>query len=268
MCPDCSPPKLYPLLSISSKTYLSPTFVCTKFNFSFSAYLFNPKLLITVATIVFLFNFPFCFKYLEIIAINLSPSISSPFSSTARHLSPSPSYAIPKLILFLITYSFNISRCVEPHPAFILTPFGSLFIITWLIPRVENTLSATWYVAPFAVSITTLKSGLLNFSILSSKFFLKKYTYSSIKSVLTSETPIFSLTAVNSLSFPDSITSSISSSKLSGIFIPLLLKYFIPLNSNVLCDAEITTLASAWNFLVKYATPGVGITPNNLTFAP
>ena len=34
------------------------------------------------------------------------------------------------------------------------------------------------------------------------------------------------------------------------------------------CDAEITTLASAFSFLVKYATAGVGITPNNLTFAP
>ena len=76
-------------------------------------------------------------------------------------------------------------------------PSGLLFIITWFIPSVVNTLSATWYVAPFAVSITTLKSDLFSLAILSSKFFLKKYTYSSNKSVLTSEIPIFSLTADN-----------------------------------------------------------------------
>ena len=118
------------------------------------------------------------------------------------------------------------------------------------------------------MSIPTTKSSLFIFSILSSKFFLKKYTYSSNKSALYSETPILLLTAVSSSIFPESITSSISSSRLSGIFIPLLLKYFMPLNSNVLCDADITTLASAFSFLVKYATAGVGITPNNFTFAP
>ena len=92
--------------------------------------------------------------------------------------------------------------------------------------------------------------------------------YSLTKSRLYSDIPIFSFFAVNSSSLPESITSSISSSKESGIFVPLLLKNFIPLNSNVLCDADITTLASAFNFLVKYATAGVGNTPNNFTFAP
>ena len=131
-----------------------------------------------------------------------------------------------------------------------------------------NTLSATTDVAPFAVSIATVKFALSKFSNSSSKFFLKKYTYSSNKSSLFSDTPILSLTAVNASNLPESITSSISSSNVSGIFIPLLLKYLIPLNSKVLCDAEITTLASALYLLVKYATPGVGKTPNNLTFAP
>ena len=92
--------------------------------------------------------------------------------------------------------------------------------------------------------------------------------YSFIKSNSISDIPIFSFFAVNSSSFPESITSSISSSISSGIFIPLLLKNLIPLNSKVLCDADITTLASAFSFLVKYATAGVGITPNNFTFAP
>ena len=147
-------------------------------------------------------------------------------------------------------------------------PFGLLFIILYLIPNDVNIFSATLYVAPFAVSKPITKSSLFILSIFVSKFFLKKYTYSSIKFSQFSYTPILSLTAVNSSIFPDSITSSISSSNESGIFIPLLLKNFIPLNSNVLCDADITTLASAFSFLVRYATAGVGITPNNFTFAP
>ena len=147
-------------------------------------------------------------------------------------------------------------------------PFGVLFTILWFIFNLENTFSATWYVAPFAVSITTLKSSLLYFSIISSKFFLKKYTYSSTKSSAFSAIPILSLQAVSSSNFPESITSSISSSISSGILVPSLLKYFTPLNSKVLWDAEITTLASAFNFFVKYATAGVGKTPNCFTFAP
>ena len=39
------------------------------------------------------------------------------------------------------------------------------------------------------------------------------------------------ITAEKSSNFPESIISSISSSSSSGIFIPLLLKYFTPLNS-------------------------------------
>ena len=61
---------------------------------------------------------------------------------------------------------------------------------------------------------------------------------------------------------------SISSSNSSGIFIPLLLKNLIPLNSKVLCEADITTLASAFSFLVRYAIAGVGMTPTDKTFAP
>ena len=198
----------------------------------------------------------------------MSPSISLPFSSTAKHLSPSPSYATPRLNLFSTTNFFKDSKCVEPQLSFIFIPSGLLCIILYFIPNALKTFPATTDVAPFAVSIPTTKSSLFNLSKLSSKFFLKKYTYSSNKSCLYSDTPILLLTAVNSSILPESITSSISSSRLSGIFIPLLLKYFIPLNSNVLCDAEITTLASACNFLVKYATAGVGITPNNFTFAP
>ena len=129
-------------------------------------------------------------------------------------------------------------------------------------------MSAITDVAPFAVSTATVKFSLSNSSKASSKFFLKKYKYSSNKSSLISDVPILFPYADNSFSFPESKTSSISSSISSGNFIPLFEKYLIPLNSNVLWDAEITTLASAFNFFVKYAIPGVGITPTSFTLAP
>jgi len=49
---------------------------------------------------------------------------------------------------------------------------------------------------------------------------------------------------------------------------PSLLKNFIPLYSTGLWDADITTPQSASYFLVKYATPGVGITPTVTTSHP
>ena len=136
--------------------------------------MFSPRLLITVATIVSLASFPFFLNELEIIAIILSPSISLPFSSTAKHLSPSPSYATPMLKLFSTTNFFRPSKCVEPQFWFIFIPSGLLFIILYLIPNDLNTFSATLYVAPFAVSNPTIKSSDTNFSRSSSKFFLKK----------------------------------------------------------------------------------------------
>ena len=95
----------------------------------------------------------------------MSPSISVPFSSTARHLSPSPSYAIPRLYFPSTTFSFSFSKCVDPHPSFILIPFGLLFMISKFIPKRLYIFSATLYVAPFAVSISTLKSSFLFFVI-------------------------------------------------------------------------------------------------------
>ena len=49
-----------------------------------SANLFNPKLLIIVATNVSLFNLPFSFRYFENIAKSISPSTRFPFSSTCK----------------------------------------------------------------------------------------------------------------------------------------------------------------------------------------
>ena len=103
ICPDCSPPILYPPFCISSRTYLSPTFVVVATIPLAFANLKKPRLVITVTTQVLLFSVPSAFINFEKIASNLSPSISSPFSSTARHLSASPSKARPISHLFSTT---------------------------------------------------------------------------------------------------------------------------------------------------------------------
>ena len=61
---------------------------------------------------------------------------------------------------------------------------------------------------------------------------------------------------------------SISSSSASFSLKPLSENILMPLCSNGLCDAEITTPASAWSITVRYATPGVGITPSVVTSQP
>ena len=98
----------------------------------------NPKLLITVTTIVSLLSFPISFKYLPHIAMIKSPFIRLPFSSTARHLSASPSNANPKSHLLSTTYCINLSGCVEPHSLFMFIPSGSLFITKTSAPNFLN----------------------------------------------------------------------------------------------------------------------------------
>ena len=63
----------------------------------------NPKLLITVTTKVSSFNFPASFKAFAHIVNKKSPFIIFPFSSTAKHLSASPSKANPISQFFLTT---------------------------------------------------------------------------------------------------------------------------------------------------------------------
>src|SRR5690625_1706150 len=65
-----------------------------------------------------------------------------------------------------------------------------------------------------------------------------------------------------------SITASISSSCSSDNLKPSEPKNLIPLSSSGLCDAEIIIPTSAFITLVRYATPGVDITPNRITSVP
>src|SRR5262249_49042705 len=72
---------------------------------------------------------------------------------------------------------------------------------------------------------------------------------------------ILTLTRDGSFESPDFRNCSIASSAASSSFCPELEKIFIPLSSYELCEAEMTTPASASSARVKKATPGVVITP-------
>ena len=152
MCPDCSPPKLYSSSSISSNTNLSPTFVAIKLTPFSSQYFINPILVKIVPIAVFLASLPLSIISFEQIAIIWSPSTSSPFSSTHRHLSASPSNATPISNLFSTTYLAKFSICVEPQHSLIFIPSGSLYNIFAFAPNPSNRLVAVTLALPFAQS--------------------------------------------------------------------------------------------------------------------
>ena len=78
----------------------------------------------------------------------LSPFIVFPLLSTAKHLSPSPSYAKPMSKLFSNTKFLSCSKCVDPQSLFIFVPFGDVFIDITLAPKSLKIFSAILYVAP------------------------------------------------------------------------------------------------------------------------
>src|SRR5579872_121878 len=71
-----------------------------------------------------------------------------------------------------------------------------------------------------------------------------------------------------SISASRPMISSISSSTLSGSFLPFAPNSFIPLSSNGLCDAEITMPAAAPFASTICATAGVGTTSTLITSTP
>ena len=97
---------------------------------------------ITVVTTVSLCNFPCSFMYLPHTYMIKSPSMRFPFSSTARHLSASPSYAKPTSKLLSTTNFCKDSICVEPQFVLIFVPSGSLWMTNVFAPNASNTLFA------------------------------------------------------------------------------------------------------------------------------
>ncbi len=152
ICPDCSPPRAQPFLSISSSTYRSPTFVLIIFIPSLAAIISNPMFVITVTTMVFPFSLPSFFICKPVIAKILSPSIRSPFSSQTKSLSASPSKARPISAFISRVNLLTLFIYVEPHLSFIFIPFGlSSYTKTWA-PSLLSISGAILYAAPFAQS--------------------------------------------------------------------------------------------------------------------
>ena len=143
ICPDCSPPRTYPSFNISSRTYLSPTLVLNVLISSALQAISKPKLLITVTTKVSSFNCPFSFNAFAQIVKMKSPLIRFPFSSTAKHLSASPSKANPTSHFSLTTYFIKASGWVDPQFSLIFVPSGVL-LITWTsAPKLLKAFTAT-----------------------------------------------------------------------------------------------------------------------------
>ena len=98
------------------------------------------------------FKRPRSLKYLPQINIILSPSTISPFSSTAIHLSPSPSKATPTCAPFSTTNFANASGWVEPTPLLILSPSGFVAIVSKSAPKSANKRDTNALVDPLAPS--------------------------------------------------------------------------------------------------------------------
>ena len=78
----------------------------------------NPRLDITVPTTVG------TFQSAAKIAIIKSPSITSPFASTAKQRSASPSCAIPRSAPFAFTAAIKFSIWVDPQFSLMFQPVG------------------------------------------------------------------------------------------------------------------------------------------------
>ena len=91
--------------------------------------------------------------------MSLSPSTTSPFSSTATTRSASPSRAMPRRARFATTARHSASGAVEPQLSLMLTPSGWSLIITMGMARRFARRPTVVDAAPLAASTTTLKSG-------------------------------------------------------------------------------------------------------------
>jgi len=144
-----------------------------------------------------------------------------------------------------------------------LVPVGEALMAVMLAPSRENTSGAYQEAAPLAQSKTRCKFSSRSPFCSSTR----SSTYSSRMSVPSMLRPK-SAECICERIISLSMTLSISSSRSSCSFMPPGLKNLIPFSSTGLCDAEITTPASAFNFLVIKATPGVVMIPKSITVAP
>ena len=96
MWPDCSPPRIAPVLSISSSTYLSPTLARSMRMPALRNAISKPMLDMVVATIVEPVRTPRDCMSRATSKSTASPLTTRPFASLNRARSASPSKVTPK----------------------------------------------------------------------------------------------------------------------------------------------------------------------------
>ena len=202
--------------------------------------LYIPMFDMTVVTIVSCFKRPCSDKYLPVINMTLSPSTTSPFSSTAIKRSPSPSNANPTWAPFS-TVNFAIaSGCVDPTPLLMFNPSGDVAIVTKSAPMSANKFATKPDVAPLAASMAMFMPDR------SSGMVVCKYSrYLAAPSGKSDTVPKPSAAGRGNVSSGASSNASISASNSSDSLKPSAPKNLIPLSSAGLCDAVICAPASA-----------------------
>ena len=173
-------------------------------------------------------------------AISLSPSTSSPLSSTARQRSASPSNATPRSKPFSRTYFPSTSMWVEPQLSLMLTPFGLSFKMVTSAPSFAKIFAAVALALPLAQSAATR---------------IPERSPSTVETMwsMYCSTKVSPLRMTPSSSFHfksygrtwSSTISSISISSSSVSLKPSAPKILIPLNSYGLWEAESMMAASA-----------------------
>ena len=96
MWPDCSPPSVAPVLSISSSTYLSPTLARSMRMPDFFSAISRPIFDMVVETTVSAFNFPCACRSRAAARSTPSPLTTRPSASQNRARSASPSKVTPR----------------------------------------------------------------------------------------------------------------------------------------------------------------------------
>ena len=149
--PEASAARSHWSLPSSRSMNLSPTWVRTKGMASPARASSRPALLMRVPTTPGMVS-PRAERSWARSQRSWSPSTSSPWGSTTRHRSPSPSKAMPMAAPRSRTWAARPSRWVEPTPTLMRAPSAGT-PIQWTVPP-RKTWGAQGAVAPWAQSTT------------------------------------------------------------------------------------------------------------------
>ncbi len=160
------------------------------------------------------------------------------------------------------TAAASFSGWVDPHSRLMLRPFDSLPMTVRSKPSSANSRGATVVVAPFAVSIASLNRPRLEGSGSASRACAMYASMTSVCSTGGSPPP------PGTDQLESATIASTRASSASVNFSPRPENTLMPLSSNGLWDALITSPASKPSARVMYAVAGVGMMPADAIAAP